>query len=313
MAYIHPAAVEHQRKRWTRPDAYRFAPPGTPEAKPPGYLHPWAAVARLEEAAEDEARESAVAEQDAERAWEAECAERKFRADIAWERFKLALVRREFALRSKAGFNPGQPRVPAGNPDSGQWTGEGGSGAQGSSSDDHDRNTGRNDPRILSDATPDNFFKPGAQLAQNETQRRYSVDLNEEEARGGHTLRNHVGRTDDELLASVRGDRGTAGFYRYARKREGSFESRESANDFVNRTLERNQIMVDRVADGKLDREFLNARFGYPTGREAFRPSIDSEPYIRDTYEVGVEIRRDPSSVRGYRVLTAYPRNEDPR
>ncbi|TMI99440.1 MAG: hypothetical protein E6G97_22725 [Alphaproteobacteria bacterium] len=99
----------------------------------------------------------------------------------------------------------------------------------------------------------------------------------------------------------------------YARKREGSFESRESANDFVNRTLERNSVTVDQVADGKSDRTFLNTRFGYRTGREAFRPSIDSEPYLRDTYDVGVEIRHDPRSARGYRVHTAYPMNEAPR
>jgi hypothetical protein len=56
MAYMHPALAEHLRKRWMRPDAYRFAAPGTPEAKPPGTLHPWAEVARQEQAAADEAR-----------------------------------------------------------------------------------------------------------------------------------------------------------------------------------------------------------------------------------------------------------------
>ena len=40
MTYFHPAWLEHQRKRFTRADAWRLAPPGTPEAKPPGYLHP---------------------------------------------------------------------------------------------------------------------------------------------------------------------------------------------------------------------------------------------------------------------------------
>ena len=50
----------------------------------------------------------------------------------------------------KANFNPNQPRVAAGNPDGGQWTSEGG---------------GLTDSRILSDATPDNDWKPGAQLA----------------------------------------------------------------------------------------------------------------------------------------------------
>jgi hypothetical protein len=36
MTYFHPAWVEHQRKRYTRADAYRFAAPGTPEARMPG-------------------------------------------------------------------------------------------------------------------------------------------------------------------------------------------------------------------------------------------------------------------------------------
>jgi hypothetical protein len=35
MSYIDPAALEGLRKRWERPDAYRFAAPGTPEAVPP--------------------------------------------------------------------------------------------------------------------------------------------------------------------------------------------------------------------------------------------------------------------------------------
>ena len=42
-------------------------------------------------------------------------------------RFEIALRRHDRALKQayKAGFNPDQPRVPAGNPDGGQWTDEG--------------------------------------------------------------------------------------------------------------------------------------------------------------------------------------------
>src|SRR5438552_3615289 len=57
MAWIDPRYEAHERKRWLRPDAYRFAAPGTPEARMPGYLHPWAAVARAEEAKAQEAAE----------------------------------------------------------------------------------------------------------------------------------------------------------------------------------------------------------------------------------------------------------------
>lgn len=44
---------------------------------------------------------------------------------IAGERMMAAFARFQ-ALAEKAGFNPDQPRVPAGNPDGGQWTGSGG-------------------------------------------------------------------------------------------------------------------------------------------------------------------------------------------
>ncbi|MGH6770082.1 MAG: hypothetical protein ACRECO_13790 [Xanthobacteraceae bacterium] len=63
----------------------------------------------------------------------------------------------------KANFNPNQPRLPAGNPDGGQWTSEGGSG-QG------DRRI--NDPRVISDTTPSNGVKPGTRFAAREGRRR---------------------------------------------------------------------------------------------------------------------------------------------
>jgi hypothetical protein len=194
-------------------------------------------------------------------------------------------------------YSASQPRIPAGSADGGRWTSEGGSG-------------GINDPRILSDVTPDNLFKPGAQLAQNDNQGHYNVNLSDEEARGGHTQREHVAKSDSELLETLRQRRFDFLFMSVVGKREGSFGSSESANDFVNRTLEQNKVAVDLVATGKLNREFITARFGYITGREAYRSSADTEPYVRDTYGVGVEIRHDPRIGRGYRVLTAYPRND---
>jgi hypothetical protein len=59
------------------------------------------------------------------------------------------------ALQRKANFNPNQPRVPAGNPDGGQWTGEGGGAGS----------ARINDSRVISDATPD-ALRPGAQYAE---------------------------------------------------------------------------------------------------------------------------------------------------
>ena len=64
------------------------------------------------------------------------------------------------------GYDPNQPRVPAGNPNGGQWTGDGGgSGTSG-------RRPNPDEGRVLSDATPDNLQKPGARLAQARGPRR---------------------------------------------------------------------------------------------------------------------------------------------
>jgi hypothetical protein len=179
------------------------------------------------------------------------------RAQIAGDRLLLTAIRLGLLVR-KANFNPGQLRIPAGQVGGGRWT-DGGGGE-----------------------------KP-IRVAEGDRKRKYSVDLNEEEARGGHTKERHAGKTDDYLLARVSRDR-----YRFLgvtiyRWRAGTFLSLESANDFVNRTLEENQAMVDAVASGQRDRAFLKKRFGYVTGTEAFRLDANSDPYMRNTYEVGVD------------------------
>lgn len=50
--------------------------------------------------------------------------------EAAWARV-VAAFKAFVQVAIKAGFNPGQPRVPAGNPDGGQWTSSGGSAAGG--------------------------------------------------------------------------------------------------------------------------------------------------------------------------------------
>ena len=71
-----------------------------------------------------------------------------------------------------------------------------------------------------------------------------------------------------------------------------------------------NKDEVDQVAAGKKRDATLQERFEFVTGKEAFRPNGDSEPYIRDTCSVRVVIRHDTRSWRGYRVHTAYPVND---
>jgi HNH endonuclease len=60
-------------------------------------------------------------------------------------------------------YNPEQPRVPAGHPDGGQWTSGDWSSAGTASS-----HQAASEQQVLSDATPDNPWKPGAQHAANE-------------------------------------------------------------------------------------------------------------------------------------------------
>jgi hypothetical protein len=64
MSDANPLWLEGRRKYWTRPDGYRFFKPGSPEAKMPGWLGPWATRVRMEEAAEEEARAQAEAAQE---------------------------------------------------------------------------------------------------------------------------------------------------------------------------------------------------------------------------------------------------------
>lgn len=111
MTCFHPVWLEHQRKRFTRADSWRFAPSGTPEAKPPGWLDPSATRVRLKEAQEEEARARAAAEQE-----EFERALLELRCEVK----KLKLDHELWLLEEK--YSPNQPRVPAGNSDGGQWT-----------------------------------------------------------------------------------------------------------------------------------------------------------------------------------------------
>jgi hypothetical protein len=63
-------------------------------------------------------------------------------------------------------YRPDQARVPPGNRDGGQWTDEGGGdGSISGTGGDVAPSSGANDPRVLSDAIPDNYYKPGAQVA----------------------------------------------------------------------------------------------------------------------------------------------------
>jgi hypothetical protein len=172
-------------------------------------------------------------------------------------------------------YSPDQPRVPADNPDGGQWTTE-----------------------------------PGTQLAANDSSQRKPIDLRDEEAPigRGHAIREHVGKSDAELSAQM--IRKTARIANVYDRREGSFDSIESANDLVNRVLDapENAARIADVVSGKEPVDLITSDFGFDTGRELYRLDPDTEPYMRVTNGVGVVIRFDPTKPRGYSIVTAYPR-----
>jgi hypothetical protein len=227
--------------------------------------------------------------------------------------------RRDPRLRSHViKYNADQPRVPAGEHGGGRWT----SGAGGSAIDagsaplapapqpsERGPQYAALDPGIRTDASP--AAAATTQVAAGPGQSGYPIDLLEEEQRGGHTIAQHVGKssqflssiiTDQEIRSQRHGDLAQG-------LKEGSFTSLEAANKLVNSTVASNQTEVNLVASGLLPMAIVDAKFSSPTGYEAFAKTERSTPYIRDTYGVRVIIVRDPSSPRGYRVLTAFPMN----
>src|SRR5262245_15386450 len=156
MAQFAPEWIAHQRERWRRhdahlwirPDAYRFMAPGAPAHVGKDAVPSCRPEQPSSQRPQTEAHASAAHLEYS----EAIAAEIKALHDLQYELEKIKIElrhqRRLRLLRAKAGYNPDQPRVPAGSPQGGQWTsGDGG---------------GRNDPRIISDATPINDWKPGA-------------------------------------------------------------------------------------------------------------------------------------------------------
>lgn len=142
----------------------------------------------------------------------------------------------------------------------------------------------------------------GAELARNPYLNRHIVD-------------GHVGKTDAEMIERV------ADSYRRQLfgllppttplMRDGSFDSIESARTFIREALEKNRDAVQRVAEGSEKGALIKSRLGYPTGREAVSIPKDTPIRMRTTYGVGVWIIHDRSVERGFRIISAYPRNDD--
>jgi hypothetical protein len=211
-----------------------------------------------------------------------------FDAEIAAGYRLLAVLREEVAsLRAElkrrraleAKYSPSQPRVPIGNPRGGQWTDRSGGGVgsgdgtrDGGGSNDSGGEGGGADASDVSFGTDsENFSDSIVKIVADDSDRRYSVNLGEEEARG-HTLSDHAGKSDLELEAEFKRRGYDTPYVSFVPKRLGSFESVESANDLVNRTLERNKATVDMVQVANCRAPLLRRVSASSPGGKSFVP-----------------------------------------
>ena len=244
------------------------------------------------------------------------------------------LIRSAFARAETYGvkYRPDQLRVPAGNPDGGQWTDEGGGGGA-SLRDRVARNRPREDAKPASstpsaertpaDATnaPQTYrddFVPGDQQPIDGAEivpaadRGYGIDLEEEErgtptSRRGHTIEKHVGQTREQIIARIFEDRIFDGLnYRYPII--GSFQSLYEANLYVNEALARQSALVEAVKRGDYGSQpkWVFQEIGLPTGREGIYENGVVNFYT--TRAVTVSIQR-ANNENGFRVITAFPSN----
>ncbi len=202
-----------------------------------------------------------------------------------------------------------QPRVPAGQAGGGEWTS--GGGGSDSSNDGSFPGTGN--------IRPD---KPDASLetvAQQDAGRNDFIDLRDQEAPGGigHALKDHVGKSNYELLERIDNERYVEYFgnnrvviYTTA---IGTFRSIQDANAFVNDALRANMDTVNAVARGDLEKATIDHRIGSITGYESYRSGGDEPATIRQTFEVRVVLRNLPNSASGFGIRTAFPVNQLPK
>jgi hypothetical protein len=184
MTHVDPPWSAEQQRRWMRPnahlylrpDAYRFMPPGAPRYYGKDvvrYFRPQPADAEPHTARADASIVTTASRFHAERAREERARERALLADrqeLLRLKSDLLLLRIELKFRQllrqllrdhKAGFRPDQPRWPAGSGRiSGRWSGGAGTGGP-----VIDPQPTRAWP-TLTDQTPDDSWKPGAQYAQ---------------------------------------------------------------------------------------------------------------------------------------------------
>lgn len=122
-------------------------------------------------------------------------------------------------------------------------------------------------------------------------------DLSQDEASGGHTLRKHVGRSDEELRQRLRHERNIAA--------ASTWTDREMAEKAVGAAIEQNQEKINRWLSRQGGHPNLVVDYdgdpSHPIGRTLRRDADQSEPCSHAT------IVLKWSGPSDYYVLTSYP------
>jgi hypothetical protein len=223
--------------------------------------------------------------------------------------------------------------VPAGNPDGGQWTDEGGGGGA-STRDRVARNKPPKDkkpiasdapaqpvratdssPRMLDeviDQEPSPF--DGAEITPAADRWGYDIDLEEEErgsatSRRGHAIERHVAQSERQIIDRIFRDMRVRGLEE-SYPEVGTFRSVEEANLYVNEALRRQSSRVEAVIRGELGKApvWIIQEIGTIVGTVGYYEN--GRVYFVDARWVAISIQR-VNNENGFRVITAFPRRGD--
>lgn len=124
-----------------------------------------------------------------------------------------------------------------------------------------------------------------------------SHDLSQDESAGGHTLRKHVGRSDDQLRERLRHERNISA--------ASTWSDRATADRAVGVALEQNRSKIDRWLGREGSHPNLVVDYdgdpSHPIGRSLRRDADQPEPCAHAT----IVLRWAPPD--SYYVLTSYP------
>ena len=143
-------------------------------------------------------------------------------------------------------------------------------------------------------AAKSDFARPAPAAARNSGPAR---DLSQDESAGGHTLRKHVGRTDDQLRERLRHERNISA--------ASTWTDRDTAEQAVGAALEQNRGKLDRWLSREGGHPNLVIDYdgdaSHPIGRSLRRAADQPEPCGHAT----IVLRWVPP--QSYYVLTSYP------